>query len=169
MTLPLREAATNRLHFAVAAGCGWLILTSPWVGMLRRIPADAGFFNLAHVVAGFATSGIALAYAAVAAGGGRWRSMFPWGPRGLGAVVRDVRCLAQRRIPSAESGGLYALVESLLLIALLAAAATGAGWFLAQGGPDGLAWRSAHVVSARVLIGLAIAHVLAVASHLLDL
>jgi cytochrome b561 len=164
-----REAVANRLHFAVAAGCGWLIATSPWVGMLRRVPADPGLLDVAHVVVGFATSALALVYAAMVTRGSRWRALFPLGPQGLGAVARDVRGLAQRRIPSAESGGIYALVEGLLLVALLAAVVTGVGWFLSQGGPDALSWRTGHIVSARVLIGLAVAHVLAVASHLLEL
>ncbi len=57
----------------------------------------------------------------------------------------------------------------MLLVALVVTALTGAMWFLLQGSSDAIAWRGWHILSARALIGVGIAHVLAVASHLLDL
>ena len=52
---------------------------------------------------------------------------------------------------------------------LVVTGATGAVWFLLQGSSDAIAWRGWHILAARVLIGVGIAHLLAVASHLLDL
>jgi hypothetical protein len=71
-------------------------------------------------------------------------------------------------VPAAEGGGLIGFVEGLLLVALVATAATGAGWFLAQGGDAALAWREQHVIAARTLAGLLAAHVVTVSLHLLD-
>ena len=52
----------NRLHLAVVLLCAWLFVTSPWVSMLRRIPAGAGWLDWAHVVAGFVALAVALLY-----------------------------------------------------------------------------------------------------------
>ena len=161
--------ARNRLHALAVASCAWLVLTSPWVGMLRRIPREAGFLDWAHVVVGFAALAVGALYAAACVRAGAWRSYFPWVAGGGRAVGRDVAGLLRGRLPSAEGGGLYATIEGLLLVALVVAGLTGAGWALTQGGADVLVWRDAHVLAARTLIGLAVLHVLAVAAHLFEL
>lgn len=158
----------DRLHLAAALLCAWLILTSPWISMLRRIPAGAGWLDYAHVALGFLALLLAAAYAATCCRAGRWRLYFPtWG--GLGAVARDLGGLLRGRIPSAEGGGLFALVEGLLLAALLGAAATGAGWFFLQGTADALDWRQWHLYAARLLAGLVVVHAIGVSLHLVDL
>jgi hypothetical protein len=164
-----REAFTNRLHFRVALVCAWLILTSPWVGMLRGIPRDPGFFDLAHIAVGAAGLLLAIVYTYACTRRGRWRLYFPWSPAGLRIVGRDIAGLFRGRIPAAEGGGLFAFIEGLLLILLLVTALTGAGWALAQGSHAALTWREVHIVAAQVLTGLIIAHVVAVATHLRDL
>jgi cytochrome b561 len=60
------------------------------------------------------------------------------------------------------------MIEGLLLVALLAAAVSGAAWVLNQGTDLAMAWRDYHVLAARTFTGLLVLHVLAVASHLLD-
>jgi len=47
-------------------------------------------------------------------------------------------------------------------------AMTGAAWFLVNGADASLSWRECHIVAARCLVGLAVLHILAVASHLVD-
>ena len=162
------ESTVNRLHLAVALTALWLIGTSPWIAMLRRVPASAGWLDRAHVVVGWAGLLLALAYAMACVAGGGWRRLFPWNASGIAGAGRDVAGLASGQIPSAEGAGFYSVIEGLLLLALLVAGVAGAGWFLAQGGDTALAWRSVHVVAARVLIGLVVLHVAAVASHLVD-
>ena len=78
-----REAIGNRLHIAVTLLALWLVTTSPWVSMLRRVPASAGFFDYAHMVLGV----VALVRrhflwpsSSCAAGAGD--STFPW-PRAM--------------------------------------------------------------------------------------
>jgi cytochrome b561 len=56
----------------------------------------------------------------------------------------------------------------LLLLALAVTAMTGAAWFIAHGSDAALGWRECHIVAARFLVGLAVLHILAVVSHLLD-
>ena len=163
------ESLLNRLHLAVVLACGWLVGTSPWVSMLRRIPDGAGFFDYAHVAVGFCGLALAVAYTWACARDGGWRTYFPWAAGWSNAVVGDVTGLLRGRIPTVESGGLFAMIEGLLLIALLAVAVTGVAWFALQGAADAVAWRGHHVIAARALIGLIVAHVLAVATHLLDL
>jgi hypothetical protein len=124
----------------------WLVATSPWVSMLRRIPSGAGFFDYAHVVLGWLALVLGLVYAVALIRGGRWKQYVP-----------------------GKAAGVTGTIEGLLLLAIVAAGATGAMWFLLQGSSDAVAWRGWHILSARVLIGVGIAHVVAVASHLLDL
>ena len=61
--------------------------------------------------------------------------------------------LLRGRIPAAEGGGLFGLIEGLLLVLLLATAVTGAVWFAMQGSQEALAWRSHHIFAARGLVG----------------
>lgn len=168
MTLD-RDVLQNRLHLAAVVLCAWLVCTSPWVSMLRRIPAGAGFLDRAHVVLGFAGLLVGLVYAGACSRGGRWRLYFPWLAGNVRPVARDVGALFRGRLPSAEGGGLFATIEGLLLLALLVVGITGAAWFLLQGSAEAVTCRGAHIVAARVLAGLIVAHVLAVATHLLEL
>ena len=136
--------------------------------MLRRIPSSAGWLDYAHVGLGFLALALACTYTATCCRAGRWRLYFPFFG-GMGAVARDLGGLVRGRIPSAEGGGLFALIEGLLLIALLATAATGAAWFFLQGTDAVLAWRQWHLYAARGLAGLMIVHAISVSLHLVDL
>jgi len=162
------ETITNRLHVAVAVLLAWLILTSPWLSMLRRVPSRAGFLDYAHVVLGLATLPLAVVYALACIRGQRWRLYFPWASGDLGAVGRDLLGLLHGNIPAAEGGGLFAVIEGLGLLLLVVTAATGAAWFASQGSDLALAWRGYHLLAARVLIGLVVVHLVAVSLHLLE-
>lgn len=159
----------DRQHLLVALLCAWLILTSPWISMLRRIPASASWLDWAHVGLGFIAAVLAVGYTATCSLGGRWRLYFPFLGGGMAAVARDLGGLARGRIPSAEGGGLFALIEGLLLVALVATAVTGAAWFFQQGADTVLAWRQWHLYAARGLAGLIVLHVVTVSLHLVDL
>ncbi len=56
------EKLAARQHLAVALLSAWLIATSPWIEMLRRVPREAGFLDYSHVVLGFVTLAIAITY-----------------------------------------------------------------------------------------------------------
>jgi hypothetical protein len=162
------DRLADRQHFAVAAVSAWLVGTSPWIGMLRRLPRDAGWLDRAHVVLGFAALLLGVTYTIACLRGGGWRSYFPWLAGRLGAVGRDVAGLARGRIPAAEGGGLFGALEGLLLVLLVITAATGAAWYLAQGGSEALTWRGYHVLAARVFAGALVLHVVTVSLHLVD-
>jgi hypothetical protein len=164
-----RAAWQSRLHLAAVVPGAWLVFTSPWVSLLRRITANAGVFDWAHVVVGFGVLLVGLLYTGACSRGGRWRLYFPWLAGNVRPAARDVANLLRGRLPSAEVGGLFATIVGLLLLALLVVGLTGAGWFVLQGSAEALACRDAHIVAARVLIGLVVAHVLAVATHLVEL
>lgn len=161
--------STDRQHLAVAALSLWLMLTSPWVSMLRRIPSSAGWLDYAHVALGGVLLVLALTYTWSCTRGGRWPLYFPFTPPQIGGVRRDLAGLLRGRIPAAEGGGLFGLVEGLLLVLLIATAATGAAWLLVQGSSEALAWRDFHILAARGLIGLLVLHVITVSAHLLEL
>ncbi|MEY2920720.1 MAG: hypothetical protein RL261_2025 [Pseudomonadota bacterium] len=142
----MQETTTNRLHAALAVLAVWLVATSPWVAMLRRVPSGAGFFDYAHVALGWLALVLGLVYAIALTRGGRWKQYVP-----------------------GKAAGITGAIEGLLLATIVVTGATGAVWFLLQGTDAAIAWRGWHILSARALIGVGVAHVLAVASHLLDL
>lgn len=166
---PAPEATTDRQHLAVAALSLWLIATSPWVSMLRRVPSGAGWLDYAHIVLGCVLLAVAVAYTRACTRDGRWRLYFPYAPAQIVNVGRDLAGLLRGRLPASEGGGLFGLIEGLLLMLLIATAATGVAWLLAAGSVEALTWRDYHIVAARGLIGLLALHVLSVATHLLDL
>lgn len=164
-----RDTLTGRLHLALALVSAWLVVTSPWIAMYRRVPAQPGLFNGSHVALGLATLPLAGLYLYACTREGRWRLFFPWLAGQGGAALRDLAGLARGQIPSAEGGGLFAMIEGLTLVALLVTAITGAAWWAVHGSTDALAWRAAHTVAARVLIGFIVVHVVSVSLHLLEL
>ena len=166
---PASEATTDRQHFAVAALSLWLIVTSPWVSMLRRIPQGAGWLDYAHVVIGCVLLVLGLVYIRSCTREGRWRLYFPYAPAQIGNVGRDLAGLLRGRMPASEGGGLFGLIEGLLLLTLIATASTGVAWLITQGSVEALEWRDHHILAARAFIGLLVLHVLTVAMHLLDL
>jgi hypothetical protein len=165
----LLDRLSNPLHLLIALAATWLVASSPWIGMYRWLPDEPGFVNLSHVALGLALLPLGLAYAAACLQGGRWRSYFPWLAGDFAALGRDLAGLARGERPMSEGGGLFAAIEGLLLLALLAAAVTGAGWYAAQNTGAALAWRAAHLPVVWCFAGLLLGHVVAVSLHLVDL
>lgn len=165
---PPLDRSSDRQHLAVALLSLWLILTSPWVSMLRRISSGAGWLDYAHVALGFLALLLGFTYAWSCTREGHWRLYFPLAPSLLAVVGDDLAGLLRGRIPAADGGGLFGFLEGLLLVLLVATAVTGAAWFVTQGSDAALAWRGYHALAARGLIGLLVMHVVSVSLHLLD-
>jgi hypothetical protein len=164
----LLERLSGALHLTLAL-CGvCLLASSPWLRMVRHLPASPGFVNLSHVVLGLVVALLLPAYLAHCFQGERRQLCFPWLTGHLDAVARDLAGLVQGQLPATEGGGLLAMLEGLLLLALLATALSGAGWLAVQGSQAALAWYELHVSCARVFAGLLLLHVLGVSLHLLD-
>jgi hypothetical protein len=165
----LLDRLVNPLHLLIALACTWLAASSPWIGLYHALPDDPGAIALSHVVLGLAMLPLGIVYFLACTVGGRWRLYFPWVAGQFGGIGRDVAGLVRGQRPGSEGGGLFAAVEGLLLLALLASALTGALWFLGRGTEAAIAWRGHHILAARGLIVLMVMHVLAVALHLVDL
>lgn len=165
----LLDRLVNPLHLLIALACTWLLASSPWIGMYQALPEEAGFFNLGHVALGLALLPLGLAYLVACTAGGRWRLYFPWVTGRFEDIARDVAGIFRGQRPGSEGGGLFAALEGLLLLALLATAVSGAFWFFNDGADAAVAWRGHHVVAARALAGLLVLHVIAVSLHLVDL
>jgi len=158
----------GRQHLLLALLAAWLVVSSPWVHMLRQIPRNAGWLDYAHVGLGVLATALALTYFITCCRGGGWRVYFPWLAGNLGPVARDLRGLRRRELPSAEGGGLFALIEGLLLLVTLATGLTGLAWLLLAGTPEAAAWRGYHILAAQGMIALLVLHVVTVSLHLLD-
>ena len=164
----LLERLAARQHLALALATAALILSSPWITMVRRIPRGAGPVDYGHVIVGFAVLLLGATYGLSCTLKGRWRTYFPWAAGDFGAVGRDLGGLLHGRLPAAEGGGLFAMLDGLLLALLLATAATGAAWFWTQGSGEALGWRHWHALLARGLTAMIVLHVVAVSLHVLD-
>jgi cytochrome b561 len=160
--------ASDWRHLALVLLTLWLLLTSPWIAMYRRVPADAGWLDHAHLVLGFLTLVLTLAYLWATGRGGRWRLYVPVNRAQRLEIGRDLQGLLRGRIPAAEGGGLFGLIEGLLLLALLATALTGTAWFLTQGSADALAWRDHHAWAVRAMVVFLVLHAVSVSLHLLE-
>jgi len=165
----LLERSNWLLHGLVALMAMWLIATSPWLTLYYRLPEPAGLLNLSHIVLGLALLPVALLYFAACSVGGRWRLYFPWVAGEIAGVRSDITALFRGERPGVEGAGLFAVVEGLLLAALLSACLSGAAWFTLQDTDAALAARVVHQIAVRALGGLLVAHVLAVSLHLVDL
>lgn len=165
----LLDRLVNPLHLLIALACTWLVASSPWVGLYQGVPDDPGAINLGHIVLGLAMLPLGIAYFAACTVGGRWRLYFPWVAGQFGDIARDIGGVFRGQRPGSEGGGLFAALEGLLLLALLATAATGALWFLGGHADAAVAWRGRHILAARGLLGLMILHVVAVGLHVIDL
>lgn len=165
----LLERLAGTLHVLLALGSVWLLASSPWLHMYSRLPRAAAWADLAHVGVGVVVALLLPLYLLHCGQGPRWRLYFPWLAGSMGAVRRDLSGLLRGRLPAVEGGGLFAMLEGLLLLALLATGLTGLGWLAVQGSPVAMDWADVHTLCARVFAGLLLLHVLAVGSHLIDL
>jgi hypothetical protein len=165
----LLDRLNNPLHLLIALACTWLLASSPWLGLYHALPDAPGLVNLSHVVLGLAVLPLGIVYLAASTVGGRWRLYFPWAAGQFGTLGDDIAGVFRGQRPGSEGGGLFAAIEGLLLLALIATALSGTLWFLEGGSDAAVLWRGHHIVAARafaVLMGL---HVLAVSLHLVDL
>jgi len=165
----LLDRLNNPLHLLIALACTWLLASSPWIGMYHALPEEPGWLDLSHVALGLAMLPLGIVYLAACTVGGRWRLYFPWAAGQLGTVGTDVAGMFRGERPGSEGGGLFATIEGLLLLALIAAALSGTLWFVERGSDAAVLWRGHHIVAAHafaVLMGL---HVLAVSLHVVDL
>jgi hypothetical protein len=159
----------NPLHQLIALAAVWLLASSPWLAIVDALPPSPAVVDVAHVALGLALAPLAVLYVAACSVGGRWRLYFPWLAGDTGGLRADVAGLLRGLRPGAEGGGLFATIEGLLLVALVAAVSTGAAWFVQQGTDAALAWRAHHIVAVRAFAIVLVLHVAAVAVHVLDL
>lgn len=162
------ERAASALHLALAALVVWLVASSPWVELYRRLPPQAGWITHAHVWLGVAALALVPVYGALCLRCGRWRSLLPWAGGWISAVGRDLAGLARGRLPSSEGGGLLPLVQGLLLLAVAAAGITGALWIASAGTAEALDWRQWHIVAARAAALLLLLHLAGALINLLE-
>lgn len=165
----LLDRLVNPLHLLIALAATWLLASSPWIAMYHALPDPPGPVNLSHVALGLALLPLSLVYLVACCAGGRWRLYFPWVAGQFGGIAADVAGLFRGQRPGSEGGGLFATIEGLLLLALLATAASGAWWFVERGTDAAVAWRDWHIGAAHAFAVLMALHVLAVSLHVIDL
>jgi len=138
------------------------------VHLYNRLPDGAGFLIWAHVVLGLAALVLGLGFFFTTALQRRLGQYFPWARAQLGPLWRDLHGLIGLRMPTNEGAGLFSIIKGLLLLALLATGMSGALWLWHVGSQEAVAWREWHIVSAQIMIGVLVAHILATLAHLVD-
>ncbi|KFZ39098.1 hypothetical protein HR45_01485 [Shewanella mangrovi] len=157
------------VHLVLMLLCAFLLIGSSKLMMLRRIPDNAGFWDLSHVWLGWLAAVLALIFFAKLCVHGRWRLYFPWLALAWRPILNDIKGLSKGKVPSAGGAGLFSLIEGFTVLSLLLTGVTGALWFLTQGSADAASWRLWHHSAAHWFIGLLIVHVICALSHLIDL
>lgn len=165
----LLDRLNGPLHLVAALAGVWLVASSPWIGMFAWIPDEPGFLNLSHIGVGLVALGVGAVYLVACTLGGRWRLYFPWLAGQVGALGGDVAGIFRGQRPMSEGGGLFAVIEGALLLALLAAGITGAVWLAVEGTDAARPWHTYHVFAARAFAGALLLHLIGVALHLIDL
>lgn len=166
---PLIERVGAPLHRLLVPASLWLVASSPWVMLYAEVPADAGWIDHGHVWIGAATLPAGLLYLLAVTRGGLWRTYFPWLAGDFGGLGRDLAGLLRVRRPMTEGGGLVSTVEGLLVLALVATASTGVGWFALAGSDAAVVWRSVHIAVAQAFAALLVVHLVLAVLHWIDL
>lgn len=165
----LLDRINGPLHLAAALAGVWLVATSPWIGMYAWIPDEPSFFDLSHIGVGLLALAIGLVYFVACTLGGRWRLYFPWVAGQVSGLGSDVAGILRGQRPMSEGGGLFAVIEGLLLVTLLAAGVTGAVWLALAGSDAARPWHAYHLWAARAFAGTLLLHLVSVSLHLIDL
>lgn len=165
---PWLDRLAGPLHAGLAVLAMALVLGSPWLSMVSRFKAGAPWTDGLHVLAGAAVACLLAPYAVQTLRRGRWRLYYPWLVGDLAPLRQDLQALARGGVPGSEGGGLFAILQGTLLLALAAAAGTGLMWWFSQGSEAVLAWHEQHVLAGRVAAVLLLTHLLTAAAHLLD-
>lgn len=156
------------LHVLVVFCVSLLLLTSPWVLMGRELKYNGNVWNILHVYLGLVCAVLGLFFLLKSIKKGKWRQYYPWICGDVSQLKQDIIGLMRAKIPAAGGKGLFSVIEGFGLLLLLGTGLTGVGWFVCQGSPVALDWRSYHQVFAQGLTGFVIVHLLFALSHILD-
>ena len=157
------------VHLLLMVLCAFLLIGSSNLMMLRRIPSNAGFWDLSHVWLGWLAALLGLVFLIKLCVHGRWRLYFPWLALQWRPIINDIKCLTKGKVPSAGGAGLFSLIEGITVLLLVATGVSGALWFMTQGSAAAAEWRLWHHSFAHWFIGLLIVHIVCALSHLIDL
>lgn len=144
----------------------WLYATSPWVHLYNRIPPSPTFWVWNHFILGVVTAIVSLTFCVSCLVQGRMRQYFPWAFGRFQPMLSDMGGLVRLKMPTNEGSGLFSVIKGLLLLSLLAVAATGLEWLWMVGSREAVAWRGWHIESARLLVIFLGLHVAATIVHL---
>ncbi|BDM65509.1 cytochrome b561 [Shewanella sp. NFH-SH190041] len=157
-----------KLHVLVLVPSVYLLLTSPWVMLARRLPEQTSWWNLSHVYLGLLTclTGALLLLSNVQ--DGRWQQYFPWLKGDFKPLLQDLVALGRGRLPVAGGRGLFSVIEGLTMVSLLVTVLSGLAWFITQGSADAMLWRSWHIDATMTFTVLLCVHIVCALLHLLD-
>ncbi len=155
-------------HLILLLLTAFLIMTSGWVVLGRSLRANASIWDLCHVYLGLVSSVFAISFFITNLAKGKWRQYYPWLILDFSQIKQDLVGLPKGEIPVAGGKGIFSLVEGLGMLLLLGVSITGVLWFVFQGEPVALEWRSYHQLFAKGFIIFILIHIVFACLHLLD-
>lgn len=159
---------TSTCHKVLILACSYLIFTSPWVFMARKLMPKTTWWNTAHVYLGLFTALLSLFFIISNLSHGKWKLFFPWLCADIKPLLTDIFNIFKGRMPMSGGCGLFSCIEGLGLIALFGTGLTGTFWFFTQGTADALFWRGIHINFAMGFIVYFIIHIICALSHLIE-
>ncbi|GIU28326.1 cytochrome b/b6 domain-containing protein [Shewanella sp. MBTL60-007] len=155
-------------HVLIIITSAYLILTSGWILIGRRLRPNASFWDQSHVYLGLIAAFLSITFLITTCLKGKWRQYFPWLVGDFSQLKADILGFFKGKIPIAGGRGLFSVVEGVGMLLFLAVGVSGIAWFATQGSSDALMWRGYHIHLAQAFIGFIVVHVIFACLHLLD-
>ena len=138
------EWLNKHLHLSVMFITVFLVFSSPWLFMSRKLTSHGSWINVAHVYLGIVVTFLSLCFLIIHCINGYWKQFFPWLKGDISPLKNDLKNIFKGRFPVAGGRGLFSCIEGIGLLTLLATGLTGCLWFAIQGTTDAMYWRSIH-------------------------
>lgn len=156
----------KKLHLGLIFFTMFLVISSPWLFMARKLMPSSSWVNVSHVYLGLVTAILSVLFLLLHSINGRWRQFFCWLDGDISQLKADLFGLFKGRLPVAGGKGLFTTIEGLGLLALVTTGITGSLWFFYQGTADAMFWRQVHINCAYAFIGYLCVHILCAISHI---
>lgn len=157
-----------RLHVWLVLCCTFLVCTSPWIFIGKNLRNNASIWDYLHVYLGLFTALLAGLFLMRNTLQGKWHQYFAWLIGDWAQLKQDIKGLFNGKLPVAGGKGLFSAIEGIGMLILLGTGVTGALWFMYQGTPSALDWRSYHLACVDVFVGFLVVHVVLAATHIIE-
>ncbi|WP_144210784.1 cytochrome b/b6 domain-containing protein [Shewanella donghaensis] len=163
------RAIAEKLHVIVITLSVFLVVTSPWIIIGRRLRSNASIWDNLHVYVGLIAAVFGLLFLIKNVLNSHWRQFFPWLSLDFSQCVDEIKQLKHGKLPSSGGKGIFSVVEGIGLVLMALVSITGIVWFMTQGSSDALVWRKYHILFAQGFVGFLAIHIVFAMFHIIDM